>query len=58
MKIPKDLGIKIGTPEEVFFTAELKAAESSIELQEKAIEANRWLISLYKKRIKEIENNG
>ena len=51
-----DLGIKIGTPEEAFLTTELQAAESALDLHEKAIEANSWLISLYKKRITEIED--
>ena len=50
--------VKIGTKEEAFLTEELEAAKRSIKLQEKAIEANKWLISLYEKRIKEIENES
>ncbi len=54
---PTDLGLKIGTKEEVFLNEELRAAKEAIKLHEKAIKANKWLIPLYEKRIKEIEND-
>ena len=58
MKKIKDLDVKIGTKEEAFLTEELGAAKKAIELHEKAIEANMFLIPMYEKRIKEIENES
>ena len=58
MKIPKDLGIKIGTPEEAFLTAEVKGLENSKEIAKKNLEQIEWIKDIYNKRIKEIENNG
>ena len=55
-KTIEDLGIKIGTEEEAFITEELKACKASVELHEKAIKANSWLIPIYEKRLKEIED--
>jgi len=57
MEIDKELGIEIGTEEEKFFTDELEACNKAIELHEKSIEANKWLIDVYKKRLKDINDN-
>ena len=48
--------VKIGTPEEAFLTAELKALESSKEIAKKNLEQVDWVTKIYDKRIKEIEN--
>ena len=53
-----DIGLKIGTSEEAFLTEELIASEKAVEIQKKAIEANEWLIAIYKNRIKEIEDDS
>lgn len=51
---PEDLDFKIGSPEEVFLTAELENNERALEIHKKAIEAIKWLDEIYKGRIKEI----
>ena len=57
-----DLGIKMGSPEEVFLTSELEAVKEAvkkykenIKMMTKAIEDAKFLSDIYKKRIKEIE---
>ena len=63
--IDKELGIEIGTEEEAFITAELKAAKEQLKsiekivenkTHEKMIQDTKWLISLFEKRLKELEN--
>ena len=58
MKEPKDLGIKIGTKEEAFLTAEVKGLEQSKEIAKKNLEQINWITSIYNKRIKEIEDES
>lgn len=55
--------VKIGTSEEAFLTAELKHIHKSvenykvnIEILKKSIIDSEFLVKLYDKRIKEIEN--
>ena len=55
---PTDLGLKIGTKEQAFLTEELRAAKDAMKLHKKAITANAWLIPLYEKRLKEIEDEN
>lgn len=53
MKVPKDLGIKIGTPEEVIWTGAAKTARGMIEGLEKEITIQKGLLIHAEKRIEE-----
>ena len=51
MKIPKDLGIKIGTPKEVLWTKVLKTAEAVIQQAEDEIAIQKELVKIAKDKI-------
>ena len=53
MKTPKDLGLKIGTPEEVFWTEVKKKMESDIESSKRNIVINTHVLELAEKKIAE-----
>lgn len=53
LKIPKDLGIKIGTKEEQFWTDFKTKCEDEILNSERVIKINKHLIELSDEKIKE-----
>jgi len=53
MKEPKDLGIKIGTPKEVLWTATKKEAIILIEQSENNLIIQREMLKLAEQKIKE-----
>lgn len=64
MKPFKDLDIVLGTKEQVWLKAELKAAKAQVKgieeaiehkVQQKALEETKWLIEILEKRNEEIE---
>lgn len=55
-EIPKDLGLKIGTKEQVFLTEELEANKQALERLKKAIKAIEWINPIIERRLKEIED--
>ena len=66
-KVPKDLKIRMVSPEESFLLKEIsdaklaqKAHKFNIEhnMSQQAINANNWLIALFEGRIKEIKLKG
>ena len=53
VEVPKDLGIKIGTPEEVIWTDAAKTARGMIEGLEKEVIIQKGLLIHAEKRIAE-----
>ena len=51
-KIPKDLGIKIGTPDEVLWTNVLNNAKNEIKAAENAIKVATEVVKIAKSKIK------
>lgn len=44
---------KLGTPDEVYWTNELKAIEKNIDMGHKALEVNAVLLEFFKKKVAE-----
>lgn len=53
MKVPKDLGIKIGSKAEVFWTTAKYKLEESILQYEESLIGDKLMLELAKKRIAE-----
>ncbi len=53
VKVPKDLGIKIGTKEEVFWTDAERKLENSIMQYTESLIGDKLMLELAKKRIAE-----
>ena len=53
MKVPKDLGIKIGSKEEVFWTDLERKLENSIVQYTESLQGEKLMLELAKKRIAE-----
>jgi len=52
-KIPKDLGIKIGTPDEILWTDFKKKIASGQEVLEKEIKINKAILELCETKLKD-----
>ncbi len=50
-KIPKDLGVKIGTPLEVLWTTVKKQTEIDIEMHENSVIVSKELLKVAKDKI-------
>lgn len=55
VKIPEDLGLKIGTKDEALWTDVKETTEAQIEGLEKSLKVNRAILEMAKKKIKEEE---
>ena len=53
MKVPKDLGLKIGSKEEVFWTDAERKLETSIMQYTESLIGDKIMLKLAKKRIAE-----
>ncbi len=53
MKVPKDLGIKIGSKEEVFWTGVKRKMEDSILMYTESLIGEKLMLDLANKRIAE-----
>ena len=53
MKVPKDLGIKIGSKEEVFWTDAKRRLENSILQYTESLMGDKIMLELANKRIEE-----
>ena len=57
-KQPKDLGLKVGTKEQVIFEELAKNAKLQIDNQEKSLIANKAILAMCEKRIEEEKKKG
>ncbi len=53
MKVPKDLGIKIGSPLEVLWTTVKNNVEAEIKIAEDGLIVNKTLLDIAKEKIAE-----
>ncbi|KKK93198.1 hypothetical protein LCGC14_2695280 [marine sediment metagenome] len=58
LKIPKDLGLKIGSPKEVMWTSVLNTSKEALDLAEETILIQKELIILAGRKIKEEQRKG
>ena len=52
-EVPKDLGLKIGTPEEVFWTTVKDSVKKQISDSQAQIDMNKHMLPYVERRIKE-----
>jgi hypothetical protein len=57
-EIPEDLGVKVGTEEEAFWTRTKSRAEQEIKNAQREIEINQVIIQHAEVKIQEEQKNG